>query len=315
MGQSATPNRIGSSSDDNEYTARFKTIACKKGRSDSPPIPLENGPWCGEKFTKDSFKLYPNPDTPTNLQVICVNRACDFAGHTGCALLILSVDEPICRRLPCFLIATVDKFAALPWTGKTGALFGLVNRYDAEGFYGPCQPRDGQPLPNGRLPAPELIIQDELHLISGPLGTIAGLYETALEALCLPHDFSRSRHPPLRIHGHAQPAPRPAPNTSRPAAASGVIRTAPIWSSPCSTSIARGTAPTTNALPPITRPLPQRRSHQRYPGCPARPGSRPARRLDGAGSPYRSPTHCALGRSRLGNTTAWPGHRPAASPA
>ena len=187
VGQAATPNHMGSSSDDNEYTARCKTIAYKKGKTKTAPIPLENCPWCGEKFTPASFNLHPNPDTPTNLQVICVNRACDFAGHTERTLPILSVDEPIYRRLPCFLIATVDKFAALPWTGETGALFGLVDRYDTEGFYGPCQPNPGQPLPNGRLPPPELIIQDELHLISGPLGTIAGLYETALEALCLPN--------------------------------------------------------------------------------------------------------------------------------
>ena len=187
VGQAATPNRMGSRSDDNEYTARKKTRDYKAGRTDSPPIPLENCPWCGEKFTPNAFQLLPNTDAPTDLRVICVNRACDFAGHTGRTLPILSVDEPIYRRLPCFLIATVDKFAALPWTGETGALFGRVDRYDAEGFYGPCHPKTGHPLPEGGLPPPELIIQDELHLISGPLGTIVGLYETALEALCLPH--------------------------------------------------------------------------------------------------------------------------------
>ncbi|MBK8752322.1 MAG: helicase [Candidatus Competibacteraceae bacterium] len=187
VGQAATPNRMGNKIEDNEFTARYKTRQYQRNDRNPAPIPLENCPWCGEKFTPASFTLYPNPDNPTDLRVICVNRACAFAGHTGRTLPILSVDEPIYRRLPCFLIATVDKFAALPWTGETGALFGQVDRYDAEGFYGPCQPRSGQPLPEGRLPPPELIIQDELHLISGPLGTIAGLYETALEALCLPH--------------------------------------------------------------------------------------------------------------------------------
>ncbi|HAS50604.1 MAG TPA: helicase, partial [Gammaproteobacteria bacterium] len=188
VGKAATPNRMGRKGDDNKDTARHKTIAYKEGKgktkTKSAPIPLENCPWCGEKFTPNAFQLVPNPDTPTDLRVICVNRDCDFAGRTERTLPILSVDEPIYRRLPCFLIATVDKFAALPWTGETGALFGLVDRYDSEGFYGPCQPKTGQPLPDGRLPPPELIIQDELHLISGPLGTIAGLYETALEALC-----------------------------------------------------------------------------------------------------------------------------------
>jgi hypothetical protein len=88
------------------------------------------------------------------------------------------VDEAIYRRLPAFLIATVDKFASLPWLGDVGALFGKVDRHDRDGFYGPCDPGRGAKLEKGLLP-PELIIQDELHLISGPLGTMAGLYEVA----------------------------------------------------------------------------------------------------------------------------------------
>jgi hypothetical protein len=101
------------------------------------------------------------------------------------ALPIVAVDEPIYRRLPCFVIATVDKFAALPWTGPVGAFFGRVERYDKRGFYGPCDSPQGGKLPGGRLLPPDFIIQDELHLISGPLGTMAGLYETAIEELCV----------------------------------------------------------------------------------------------------------------------------------
>ncbi|MDF5724126.1 MAG: helicase-related protein [Rhizonema sp. PD37] len=98
-------------------------------------------------------------------------------------LPVVAVDEPIYRRLPCFIIATVDKFASLPWVGETGALFGRVERYDQEGFYSPTHPGRGKAL-DGYLPPPDLIIQDELHLISGPLGTMVGLYETAIDALC-----------------------------------------------------------------------------------------------------------------------------------
>jgi hypothetical protein len=83
------------------------------------------------------------------------------------------------------MIATVDKFAALPWTGHVGAFFGRVERSDKAGFYGPCDPTCGNKLPVPRLLPPDLIIQDELHLISGPLGTMVGLYESALDELCM----------------------------------------------------------------------------------------------------------------------------------
>ena len=117
------------------------------------------------------------------MEIRCANTGCDFIGDRP--LPVLTVDETIYRRLPAFLIATVDKFASLPWVGETGAFFGHVDRFDAGvGFYGAAEPRLGRPLGNGwSLDPPDLIIQDELHLISGPLGTIAGLYEAAIDQL------------------------------------------------------------------------------------------------------------------------------------
>lgn len=181
VGRAATPNRMGRKGESDRESARAKTIAFKNDDRKPSPIPLEECPWCGTKFKSNSFQLVPNTDNPTDLRVTCANRRCEFS--RGNPLPILSVDEPIYRRLPCFLIATVDKFAAMPWTGEVGGFFGRVNRVDTEGFYGPCDTSSGRPLPVDRLPPPDLVIQDELHLISGPLGTMVGLYETALDEL------------------------------------------------------------------------------------------------------------------------------------
>ncbi len=183
VGTAATPNRMGAKGDGRPETARSKVNQFKSDPTRNPsPIPLEECPWCGEKFSPDSFDLLPDTEKPLDLRVHCINFECEFGSERP--LPVVAVDEPLYRRLPAFLIATVDKFAALPWTGETGTLLGGADRYDKNGYYGAYNPGLGRLLPRPLLP-PDLIIQDELHLISGPLGTMAGLYETAIEALCV----------------------------------------------------------------------------------------------------------------------------------
>ena len=184
VGKAATPNVLGYKGFKGSDSARSKVKQFKSDPRNKPsPIPLENCPWCGTRFAPESFTLLPNDDRPKELRIVCVNFECEFSGDR--ALPIVAVDEPLYRRLPAFLIATVDKFASLPWIGPSGALLGGADRYDSSGFYGAADPRKGQSRLEAPLPPPDLIIQDELHLISGPLGTMVGLYETAIEALCI----------------------------------------------------------------------------------------------------------------------------------
>ena len=111
-------------------------------------------------------------------------------------LPVMVVDEEIYRRPPALLIAVVDKFAQMPWNGMTQMLFGRVTQLcERHGFLSP-EVQDGQShparhglpsvrnRPHGFLRPPDLIIQDELHLISGPLGSMVGLYESAVDELC-----------------------------------------------------------------------------------------------------------------------------------
>jgi hypothetical protein len=182
VGKAATPIRMGKKGDGRSDTARSMVNQFKANPQAKPsPIPLEECPWCGSRFEPESFTLLPDSDQPRDLRIVCANFDCEFNGERS--LPIVAVDEPLYRRLPAFLIATVDKFAALPWIGESGVLLGGADRADQTGFYGAAEPRRGQPL-SAPLPPPDLVIQDELHLISGPLGTMAGLYETAIDALC-----------------------------------------------------------------------------------------------------------------------------------
>ena len=194
VGKAATPNVMGRKGENRSDSARAKTRQFKANPRGRPsPIPLENCPWCATPFQPESFTLWPNDDNPTELRVACANFDCEFSGDRP--LPVLGVDEPIYQRLPAFLIATVDKFASLPWEGKSGKLLGGAERHDQRGFYGAAESASVGEQLSAPLPPPDLVIQDELHLISGPLGTMVGLYETVIDALCVGHQ----RHgPPLR---------------------------------------------------------------------------------------------------------------------
>src|SRR5439155_3595431 len=101
VGRAATPNEMGYKGHTNpEYTARKRTDDYKSGRSKASPIPLEDCPWCGTKFTANSCNLVPNHDNRTDLRITCASRACDLTRNSP--LPILAVDEPVYRRLPCF---------------------------------------------------------------------------------------------------------------------------------------------------------------------------------------------------------------------
>ena len=182
VGSDASPNVLGGKGRTADDTAVRRVRAYRSGRDSRAPAPIKACPWCRTAFDTSSFRCVPNDHAPTNLELRCANHACAFTGDR--ALPIVTVDEAIYRRLPAFLIATVDKFAALPWRGQAGAFFGHVDRADETGFYGAAEPGRGRALDGGhRLGPPELVIQDELHLISGPLGTVAGLYEAAIDRL------------------------------------------------------------------------------------------------------------------------------------
>ena len=120
----------------------------------------------------------PNRDYPTDLLIACMNRGCDF--NRDRPLPIVAVDEPIYRRLPCFLIATVDKFAGMPWTGPIAGFFGRVQRFDKQGFYGACDPDRGSMLPGGRQPEGRRVLAP-LHLVAHDgraVGLVFGMMET-----------------------------------------------------------------------------------------------------------------------------------------
>jgi hypothetical protein len=130
---------------------------------------------------------------------------------TRCPIPASTVDEQLYQWCPSMVVSTVDKFARLPFEPRAAALFGNVERFNEHlGYFrrwcapmGPSTslPSAPQDMPGfGRVVAvprhapPDLILQDELHLIEGPLGSMVGLYESAVDMLASSIDGGSRRH-------------------------------------------------------------------------------------------------------------------------
>lgn len=164
VGSDSTPNRR------DEARRAFQIM--EQGREEENPFIVLKCPWCGSQmgYLKEArtnkVKGYKRRKIGTKETIIyqCDNQQCDFS-KPDFNLPLVVIDEDIYDNPPTLLIGTVDKFAMLTWKPEAKTIFGFKGN---ERMFSP----------------PELIIQDELHLISGPLGSMVGLYETMIEELC-----------------------------------------------------------------------------------------------------------------------------------
>jgi len=169
VGGSSIPNEIKNSFGTSAETKLNKLILkfqnnTYNANKDVNPFQLSNCQWCNCKMisrpTQNNSFTIGHRIVSNQLKSYCLNDKCNFSEQNG-GLPIVLVDEDIYTKPPTILFATVDKFAMLAWKQESTTLFNYkTNR------------------------KPELIIQDELHLLNGTLGSLVGLFENALLALC-----------------------------------------------------------------------------------------------------------------------------------
>lgn len=168
VGGDTTPNHV------KEAVTKFNDI--KAHRTDANPFVMLKCPWCGAQMGiadvdggkiryLPGYKILEGPRKSKKFIFKCANEqgGCDFAlNRSGLPLYI--IDDDIYEKKPTLVLGTVDKFAMLPYRPEAQGLFGYSN--------------------GEKVTSPDLIIQDELHLISGPLGSMVGHYETMINDLC-----------------------------------------------------------------------------------------------------------------------------------
>lgn len=156
VGESLTPTwREDACSAANKLINRQKQAA--------NPFQLLKCPWCGTELDNPQKLGYVVSTKPKTVIFVCPEPKCLFSKRDE-RLPVFVIDEDIYETPPTLIIGTVDKFAMLAWRQDSGRIFGLGT--------------------NKNVDPPDLIIQDELHLISGPLGSVVGLYESAIDLLC-----------------------------------------------------------------------------------------------------------------------------------
>lgn len=199
VGGGVTPNRFDDLTEkpDKPYAARNQRNLIYRQ--------LLTCPFCGKPLTKDEFDIDPDRKS---VEIHCSDKHCVFYKYKNpgerIAIPVYLVDEEIYAKCPTIILSTVDKFARLPWDVHTNALFGRVDRKCSRDGYIAIGAKHPKHRRTGNLPAseikevkkflpPELIIQDELHLITGPLGTVYGAYETIIEDMCT-HDGIKPKY-------------------------------------------------------------------------------------------------------------------------
>ncbi|MFG3281078.1 DISARM system helicase DrmA [Streptomyces sp. NPDC048111] len=200
---------VGTSVSPNWYPeAREQIAGAHESGSDKHArvIQVLSCPWCGQGLK--AHRDMKGDDDRRRVLLYCPRgegaeeARCPFSYLSSRkeGIPVLTVDEEIYRLAPAMVIATVDKLAQLPWNGYSGLLFGRVTtwcerhgyRHDDLDEKTDCGSRHNKrgdlrattARPVTRLRPPDLIIQDELHLISGALGTTVGLFEAAVDQLC-----------------------------------------------------------------------------------------------------------------------------------
>ena len=210
---------VGASVTPNSFEDAERQITESKGYEAAigGPLQLVACPWCGSRLSGSRDLTTSRLRRRVLLHCSDPEGDCPFTPRRSPAegLPVLTVDEEIYRLTPALVIATVDKLAQLPWRAATAPLFGLVaTECPRHGWQNPefasfCNVRHppsaaaGLPAavagPVLRLRPPDLIIQDELHLISDALGSMVGLYETVVDRLCTRRDSGGAAIRPVLV--------------------------------------------------------------------------------------------------------------------